>query len=88
MSEVFKAPKIRFFETMYGYTSYSEREAGRDLSEKDFRKWYNHYIKRVPEYIDVAAIYTDDDGDELDISQYWFMHEVSMWEDANNLPFN
>lgn len=52
-----KNPTLVFFDTAYGYAASSTREAGRDLTEKEMRKWWKHYADRMPDYIAVSATY-------------------------------
>lgn len=94
MSEVLTNPRIVFVETMYGFTGEFVMSANRDLTEKDFKKWYDHTIKSIPKKadVDVYAIYDTEDG-WADITSNWFIHEMNMKMDAVNgipeeLPFN
>lgn len=83
-----KNPTLVFFDEMYGYTAKSERRAGRDLNEKELRKWWKHHTKRLPENISVAAVYEDEDGEVRDATEYWCMHECSKYAEAHNNEFN
>ena len=88
MNQLLREPRIVFFETMYGCTAHSEKRAGRDLTEREFKKWYNHVTKNMPDFISAMAEYSDEDGDEHEITQHWFIHEMNMWHNANSFPFN
>lgn len=83
-----KNPTLVFFDIAYGYTASSTREAGRDLTEKELRKWWKHHTKRLPDCISVAATYETEDGDIRDATEYWVMHECAMYADAHSNIFN
>lgn len=89
MNELLHNPRIVFASTMYGYTGESTVRANRDLTEKDFKKWYDHTIKSIPKKaeVDVYAVYDSEDG-WVDITADWFIHEMNMENDARCVPFN
>lgn len=48
----------------------------RVLSEKDFKKWYNHIFREVMrdanvDLVDVFAMYEDQVGDTCELANYW-----------------
>lgn len=81
-------PALVFFDEMYGYTAQSERRANRELSEKELRKWWKHYSKRLPENVCVAAVYENEDGEIRDATEYWCMHECAKYAEAHHGVFN
>lgn len=83
-----KNPVLVFFDSAYGYATSATREAGRDLTEKELRKWWRHYSDNTPEYISVAAVYEDEDGHAVDATEYWCMHECSKYAEAHYHVFN
>ena len=83
-----KNPALVFFDTAYGYTASSTIKAGRDLTEKELRKWWRHYADRAPHYVDVGATYEREDGEVIDATAYWVMHECAMYSDAHSAIFN
>lgn len=83
-----KNPTLVFFDDAYGYNASATREAGRDLTEKEMRKWWKHYAKRAPECIAISATYENDEGEIRDITENWVMHECAMYADAHSNIFN
>lgn len=83
-----KNPTLVFFDDAYGYATSATREAGRDLTEKDLRKWWRHYADRTPRYIDVTATYESDEGDTVDITRDWVCHECAKYAEAHYNIFN
>ena len=83
-----KNPTLVFFDDAYGYATSATREAGRDLTEKDLRKWWRHYADRLPEGIVVSATFETLDGDTRDITEDWVRHECAMYADAHYNIFN
>ena len=79
MDKLLKNPRITNYDTMYGYVGSSSIFAGRDLTEKDFKKWYKNYLKRLGKairYMDVIAEYDDDELDVCDLTSYWYNVEM------------
>lgn len=83
-----KNPTLVFFDTSYGYAATAVRTAGRDLTEKDLRKWWRHYADRLPADIAVSATFETLDGDTRDITEDWVMHECAKYADAHSNIFN
>lgn len=83
-----KNPTLVFFDTSYGYYATATREAGRDLTEKELRKWWKHYADKCPRGIVVAATYETLDGETRDATEYWVMHECAKYADAHCNEFN
>ena len=78
--KLLKNPRITTYETMYGCTGSSSVFAGRDLTEKDFKKWFKHYLRRMGKairYIGVIAEYDDEEFDVCDLTSYWYNVEMS-----------
>ena len=75
-----KNPRLVFVDTSYPITAYSERPANRDLTERDFKKWYNNVSRRMIRqgdyYTDLLAVYDDEDG-EHELANYWGNVEMS-----------
>ena len=75
--EMLKNPRIVFIDTSFGYTGESAIFANRELTEKDFKKWYNNVCRRnrFNHKVDVFAEYGVED-DYHEISQYWAHEEM------------
>lgn len=75
VGEMLKNPRISFYDSMYGCVGSSTIYAGRDLNEKDFKKWFNHICKinRNNYYLGIYAEYDDNEDESFvhEISQYW-----------------
>lgn len=87
MNQVLHNPVIVVIDESFGYTAEYEHSAGRDLTEREFKKWYDHMSKNLPEFITTVALYSDDEGVH-EITADWFFHEMNMWNDARCVPFN
>lgn len=83
-----KNPALVFFDTAYEYAATSTIEAGRDLTEKELRKWWRHYADRAPEHVAVSATYETLDGEVRDITEDWVCHECCKYSDAHSNIFN
>lgn len=65
-----------------GYSMQDEvHYTDRALSEKDFKKWYNHIFKTSIHKFnagvaDVFALYEDEVGDTCELAQYWGIQEM------------
>ena len=50
------------------------------LTEKEFKKWYNHIFKKVfntkINLADVFAVYEDENGNTCELAQHWGMEEM------------
>lgn len=54
--------------------------SGRALSEKDFKRFYNHICKKVQSVLDVAdvfACYDDESGEIHELAQWWGNEEMT-----------
>ena len=75
-----KNPRLVFVDTSYPVTAYSERSAGRDLTESDFKKWFNNVSRQMIRQgcydIDLLAVYDDEDG-QHELANYWGGLEMS-----------
>ena len=76
-TKILKNPRIVFLDDMYGFTSKFVKESKRDLTERDFKKWYNRIYKKNKyiEGLTILAEYEDEDGIH-DISSYWACVEM------------
>lgn len=72
-TKILKNCRICFSDSCYGYTAQSFRFPTRDLTEKEFKKWYKHICKSLPKFcdIDVYALYNDEEGYECNLTMYW-----------------
>ena len=55
--------------------------SSRVLTERDFKKWYNHIYRRfvnkgTADVADVFAEYEDEVGDTCELAQYWGNEEM------------
>lgn len=80
--EMIKNPRLVITDNgCFGYIGSCVREAGRDLSERDFKKWYTHIRKRLFPTDSVTAYgqpadddtFTEDDW--IDYSLHWFWND-------------
>ena len=82
-----KNPRIEIVDDgCFGYTGSYVLEAGRDLTERDFKKWFNHVYKRLLPP-DTAYAYSDDEeyeGCQHEWSQWWGIQEM---QNDPNIPF-
>ena len=83
-----KNPTLVIFDTAFGYGASYSIKAGRDLTEKEMRKWWRHYADKAPDYVGVGATYENEDGEAVDITAYWVMHECAKYSEAHDHIFN
>ena len=78
-TKILKNCRICFSDSCYGYTAQSFRFPTRDLTEKEFKKWYKHICKSLPKFcdIDVYAFIDNEDGDCYDLTMDWVDLEMS-----------
>lgn len=60
----------------FGYVGSRTLYAPCELSERDFKKWYNHVSKNVSLTDTVLAEYDDEDGSTCEIGCYWMNDEL------------
>jgi len=73
-----KNPRIKIIDDgCFGYTGSWVLYADRDLTEKDFKKWFNHVWKHLAPNDNAYAISDDEDGDGYhEWSQWWAIQEM------------
>lgn len=85
MDKLLHNPHLTFLDDAFGYTGESRVYAGRDLTERDFKKWYNHVWERnkFNSYLIILAHYEDEDGLH-ELANYWGMQEM---QNDPHIPF-
>lgn len=61
----------------FGYVGSRTLYAPCELSERDFKKWYNHVLKNVSFADTVLAEYDDEDGSTCELANYWGCEEMA-----------
>lgn len=81
--DMIKNPRIVITDNgCFGYTGTTLLKAGRDLSERDFKKWYVSVCKRLlpPDSATAYGQPADDDDyteyDWIDYSLHWFWNTL------------
>ena len=77
--------RLEIVDDCYGCTGSTVIYANRDLTEKDFKKWWKNVLKRVSMYADVYA-YCEENHDENrhEYAMYWFNQTL---EHDPTIPF-